>query len=288
MDNIEKISQKKYGISRKLSNILTHGGLLFFMVIQLFPLYWLITFSFKNNVEIFAGNVLGLPETLKFDNYQAALSNGDVMRYLLNSTFITAVVIVVTCILSAMAAYGITRMRWKLSRPVLILFLLGIMVPLHAVLLPLFIVLNTVKLIDTYWALLIPYTAFSFPMAIFIFNGFLESIPKEMEEAALIDGCNIYQTFFMIIMSLLKPAMATVAIFTFLKTWNELMFATTFINSRVYRTLTVGIMSFTSQYKTDWGAIGASLLIAALPAILIYVILSKQVQDSIRSGGLKG
>lgn len=275
-------------MSLKVRNTLTQVGLLIFLVIQLFPLYWLITFSFKNNVEIFAGNVIGFPEQLRFDNYTAALANGDVIRYFMNSVFVTGFVIVVTCVLAAMAAYGITRMRWKLSKPVLIIFLLGIMVPLHAVLLPLFLVLNTVNLIDTYWALLIPYTAFALPMAIFIFNGFLESIPKEMEEAALIDGCNIYQTFFLIIASLLKPAMATVAIFTFLRTWNELMFATTFINSRDYRTLTVGIMSFTGQYSTDWGAIGASLLIAALPAILIYIVLSKQVQDSIRVGGLKG
>ncbi len=275
-------------MKRLLGKTLTQTSLVLFALLQLFPLYWLITFSFKDNVEIFAGNVLGLPKSWALDNYREALSNGDVLRYLFNSSFITIVVIVVTCLLSAMAAYGITRMKWKLSRPVLILFLLGIMIPLHAVLLPLFLVLNTLKLIDTYWALIIPYTAFAFPMAIFIFNGFLENIPKEMEEAALIDGCSIYQTFFRIILALLKPAMATVAIFTFLKTWNELMFATTFINSRNFRTLTVGIMSFTSQYKTNWGAIGASLLIAALPAVVIYIVLSKQVQDSIRTGGLKG
>lgn len=274
--------------TRRISKGFTQAFLVAFCVIQLFPLYWLITFSFKNNVEIFAGNVIGLPKTWRFDNYIDALSNGDVMRYFFNSVLVTGLVIVVTCIVSSMAAYGITRMRWRFSKVVLTLFLLGIMVPLHAVLLPLFLVLNTVDLIDTYLALIIPYTAFAIPMAIFIFTGFLESIPKEMEEAALIDGCSIYQTFFRIIMNLLKPAMATVAIFTFLRTWNELMFATTFINSRSYRTLTVGIMSFTSQYRTNWGAIGASLLIAALPAVLIYIILSKQVQESIRAGGVKG
>lgn len=272
----------------KIFNGLRFTGLVLFAFLQLFPLYWLITFSFKNNVEIFAGNVVGLPETWHFDNYSRALSNGDVARYLFNSVFVTGIVIGLTCVLAAMAAYGITRMRWKFSKPVLVLFLLGIMIPLHAVLLPLFLVLNKVNLLDSYWALIVPYTAFALPVAIFIFTGFLESIPREMEEAALIDGCNIYQTFFKIIMSLLKPAMATVAIFTFLSTWNELMFATTFINSRAYKTLTVGIMSFTSQYRTDWGPIGASLLIAALPAILIYIILSKQVQDSIRAGSVKG
>jgi raffinose/stachyose/melibiose transport system permease protein len=276
--------KKKKTISKVMLQMILGG----FVFIQLFPLYWLLTFSLKNNLEIFGGNIMGLPEHFRIENYVYALRNGDIMLYLFNSAFVTTVTVVCSCFFGAMAAYAIVRMRWKLAKTVLNFFLLGTMIPLHAVLLPLFLTLNKAGILNSYWALIIPYTAFALPMAIFIFTGFLETIPKEMEEAACMDGCGIYQTFLVIIMPLLKPALATVSIFTFLSTWNELMFATTFITDRKFKTMTVGIMSFVSQYRTEWGPIGASLVIAVIPTIVIYVLMSKQIQESFRAGGLKG
>lgn len=282
------VKGKRRRAKKTVSQVILQAILIGFAFIQLFPLYWLLTFSFKNNAEIFAGNILGLPEKLRFENYAAALHNGDVILYFFNSAFVTLVSVSLACFFGAMASYGIMRMRWKLAVPVLNLFLLGTMIPLHAVLLPLFLSLNKVGLLNSYMALILPYTAFALPMAIFIFTGFLETIPKEMEEAACIDGCGIYRTFLLIIMPLLKPAIATVSIFTFLSTWNELMFATTFITDRQFKTLTVGIMSFVSQYRTNWGPIGASLVIAVVPMILIYALMSKQIQESFRAGSTKG
>jgi len=257
-------------------------------VVQFFPLYWLVSFSLKNNAEIFAGNIIGLPESFRFSNYSAAIANGEILRYFLNSVFVTFSTVVVSSVLAAMAAYAIVRMEWKLSKLTLILFLTGLMIPLHAVLLPLFVLLRDLDLLNSYLALLLPYSAFSLPVAIFIFSGFLESIPREMEEAAFIDGASIYRTFFSIILPMLKPAIATVAIFTFLSNWNELMFAVTFISDKAFKTLPVGIRAFVSQYSTDWGPIGASMVIAVLPTIIIYALLSKQVQESFRAAGIKG
>jgi len=257
-------------------------------VIQLFPLYWLVSFSLKNNTEIFAGNIIGLPQVYRFSNYTAALANGEIIGYFLNSVLVTCTTVIVSSLLGAMAAYAIVRMKWKLSKITLLLFLTGLMIPLHAVLLPLFIVLRDLDMLNSYLALILPYTAFSLPVAIFIFTGFLESIPKEMEEAACIDGANIYRTFFSIIIPMLKPAIATVAIFTFLSNWNELMFAVTFISDKAFKTLPVGIRAFVSKYTTDWGPIGASMVIAVLPTIGIYTLLSKQVQESFRAAGIKG
>jgi raffinose/stachyose/melibiose transport system permease protein len=125
-------------------------------------------------------------------------------------------------------------------------------------------------------------------MAIFIFTGFYETIPRELEESACMDGCSIYRIFSSIMLPMIRPAIVTVAIFTYLQNWNELLFAVTFIKSRNLKTLTAGVMSLVSQYRTEWGQIGAGLLLTAIPSLLIYTFLSKQVQESFRAGAIKG
>ncbi|WP_069999219.1 carbohydrate ABC transporter permease [Cellulosilyticum sp. I15G10I2] len=262
--------------------------LVLFAVIQIYPLIWLILFSFKDNNEIFGGNVAGLPEIWRIQNYGSAISQANVMKYFVNSVFVTTVTIVLVVLLASMTAYAIYRMKWKLSNITLMIILLGLMIPIHAALLPLFMVLKNLKLLNTFWALIIPYTAFGIPMAIFILGSFLSGIPKELEEAAAIDGCSIYRIFSSVILPLIKPAIATVSIFTYLSTWNELMFAVTFINKKEFKTLTVGIMSMVGNYVTKWGEIGAGLVIATFPTILIYILLSEQVQNSLTAGAVKG
>lgn len=257
-------------------------------IIQLYPIFWLLLFSLKNNTEIFGGNVLGLPRTWQFVNYSTAMTSGNVGIYFLNSLLVTVITIVVSSIFIATASYAIVRMKWKLSKITLTVFLLGLMIPIHAALLPLFVILKNLGLLNTYLALIVPYVAFALPMGVFILTGFLYSIPRELEEAACIDGCNIYQIFYKIIMPLVRPGLATVAIFTYLSTWNELMFANTFINNENMKTLTVGIMSLSGQYTTDWGPIGAGLMIATIPTLIIYALLSDQVQKSLIVGAVKG
>ena len=257
-------------------------------VIQLYPLIWLVLVSFKNNAEIFGGNVLGLPKVWNISNYISALTTGNVARYLLNSVIVTGSTIIISSILIATSSYAITRMKWKFSKLTLIIFLLGMMVPIHSTLLPLFLILRQLHILNTYMALIIPYVAFALPMGIFVMTSFLEGIPKELEEAACVDGCNIYQIFYKIVLPLLKPSLATVAIFTYLSSWNELMFANTFLNDPKFATLPVGIMSMAGQHATDWGPILAGLVIATLPSILLYIPLSNQVQKSLMTGAVKG
>lgn len=259
-----------------------------FLIVQLFPLYWLGMFSLKSSQEVFTGNILGPPSQWMWSNYKSAISNGKIVLYFFNSLLVTVSSVSLTILLSAMAAYAITRMKWRLSRGVLIFFLMGVMIPLHAALLPLFQILSSMEILNSYLSLIIPYTAFGLPVAIFIFSGFYQSIPYEMEESAAMEGCTILRTFFSIILPLITPAIATVAIFTFLTNWNELMFAVTFISREAYRTLTVGIVSLASRYRTDWGAIGAAMMIGVLPSILFYLLMSKQVQASMRAGAVKG
>ena len=269
-----------------------NGSKYFFLIvvalIQLFPLYWLITFSLKSNIEIFGENVIGLPQSWRFENYIEAVTKAGIMRYFLNSVFYSVITVFVAGLITAMAAYAISRMIWNLKGFVFGFFSIGIMIPAQAALLPLFQVLDKLGLKGGYMGLLIPYIAGAIPMSVMILSGFFKGIPKEMEEAAYLDGCGIFRCFFEIMIPIIRPALATASIFSFLGTWNELMLANTFVDKDIYRTLPVGIMSFAGQYSTDWGLIGAGMVIATLPTILIYFILSNQVQESLVAGAIKG
>lgn len=193
-------------------------GLYIFLIIwavfQLFPLYWLFTFSLKSNKEIFGGNILGFPEVWHWENYATVFTQGHIYRYMLNSLFVATVTIILTGLLASMASYAIVRLTWKLSNFAYMLFLTGMMLSMQAVLLPLYINLRSIR--DTLWSLIIPYTAFNLPMAILLISGNLRTIPREMEEAAFIDGASVYRLFFQIILPLLKPILSTVAILNFL------------------------------------------------------------------------
>jgi len=288
MQNTDVAAIKKPAHKIHIGRIIVFTLLVIWGIIQVYPIFWLFLFSFKNNTEIFGGNVLGFPKVWQFSNYSTAMTSGNVGIYFLNSLIITVVTIIVSSILIATTSYAIVRMKWKLSKVTLTVFTMGLMIPLHAALLPLFVILKNLGLLNTHLALIVPYVAFALPMGIFIMTGFLYSIPRELEEAACIDGCNIYQIFLRIILPLIRPGLATVAIFTYLSTWNELMFANTFISDEKIKTLTVGIMSLSGQYQTDWGPIGAGLMIATIPTLIIYAFLSEQVQKSLIVGAVKG
>ncbi len=258
-------------------------------LVQLFPLYWLFTFSLKSNAEIYdSAHVLSLPQYWRFENYTNALLNGGILTYFMNSIIYTVVSVVASGILAAMAAYAIARMRWKLSNATYMVFTLGLMIPTQATLLPLFLLMDNLGLRYGYLGLLIPYTVFAIPMTVMILYGFYRSIPKDIEEAAYIDGCGIFRMFFRIILPIVKPAISTASIFAFLGTWNELLFANTLVDDQMFKPLTVGIMSFVGEHNTDWGIIGAGMVIATLPAILIYSVLSDKIQDSLIVGAVKG
>ncbi|MBR6767295.1 MAG: carbohydrate ABC transporter permease, partial [Clostridia bacterium] len=142
--------------------------------------------------------------------------------------------------------------------------------------------------LNTYWALIIPYSAFSLAMGILISIGFMGDIPYDLDEAAFLDGCGVWGTFLRVIAPLMTPAIATLGIYTFLQCWNELMFANVFISRDILKTLPVGVQSLSGQYTTEWGPIGAALSLATIPTLLVYVFLSKQIQDSFIAGAVKG
>lgn len=263
--------------------------LIFWALVNLYPIYWMFTFSLKDNAEIFGENVSGLPKHWIWSNYTEALHTGNMPRYFLNSAIVAVVTIVITMFASMMATYAMTRLVWAGRKKMNDFFMLGLTIPIHASIVPIYVTLSRLHMLNNYWSLIIPYSAFSLSMAILVCTGFMNKIPYELDEAACIDGCGTWETFFKIIVPLMTPAYGTVGIYTFLQCWNELMFANIFISNSKFRTLPVGVQALSGQYTTDWGPIGAALVIATFPTLIVYVFLSKKVQESfVAAGAVKG
>ena len=274
--------------TNKSTKIISYLGLILWMLVNLFPVYWMFTFSLKNNEEIFGKNVAGLPQHWLWSNYTEAMNTGHMGRYFLNSGIVAVSTILITLAVALMATFALTRMIWKRRRTMNKFFMLGLTIPIHASIVPIYVTLSRMHLLNTRWALIIPYAAFSLAMAILVCTGFMNEIPRELDESACIDGCNVWGIFFRIIVPLMKPAVATVGIYTFLQCWNELMFANIFISKSALKTLPVGIQALSGQYTTAWGPIGAALVIATFPTLFMYIFLSRRIQESFIAGAIKG
>ena len=275
---------KKFSIGAVITTVV----LLLWSALQIFPIYWMLTFSLKENSEIFGANIIGLPHKWLFSNYTTALQSGNMFRYLLNSVIVTAATILITVVAATAATYALTRMVWHGRKIANGLFMLGITLPINAVILPIFLALSKVHLTDSYCALIIPYSAFALSMSIMSASSFMEGIPLEIEEAACLDGCSVYGIFWHAILPMMKPALSTLSIFIFLQAWNELMYAVIFISNSAYRTVTVGIQNLSGSFTTDWGPIGAALVIATFPVLIIYAFFSSKIQEGLVAGAVKG
>ena len=273
---------------KTIGQILSYVVLVLWAIISVFPVYWMLTFSLKTNEEIFGENVIGLPKYWVWENYTRAMNTGNMPLYFLNSVIVAVSTIIITLLASVMATYAITRLDWKGRKSMNKFFMLGLTIPIHASIVPLYTTLAKLKMLNSYFALILPYSAFSLAMGILISIGFMGDIPYDLDEACFLDGCGVWGTFMRVIAPLMMPAVATVGIYTFLQCWNELMFANVFISKDSLKTLPVGVQALSGQYTTDWGPIGAALSIATIPTLLVYVFLSKQIQDSFIAGAVKG
>lgn len=258
------------------------------VVTQLYPLFWLVLYSLKTNEEIMNGSFFAFPKAFQWHNYKEAYEQGSYLKYLGNSVLVTGITMFFVILLSSMVAYAISRFRWRYGNAVLLVFMLGLMIPLQATLLPLMIIFKNMNILNTHLSLILPYIAFSTPIAVFILSGFMKSLPHEIEESAFVDGASIYRIFRSVIMPISVPPMMTVCILTFITIWNEYILAATFISAEKLKTLPFGVYTFVSQYSVNYGNIGAFLIMGALPVILIYFILSERITKGMVAGAVKG
>lgn len=272
----------------KIGKVVLWIVLIMVAVIQLFPLIWLVDFSLGSSNEMFTNGLLIIPEKIRWDNYVKAFVDGNFLHYLKNSILINTLAVALVVIISIMAAFACQRMKWKLSGLVSTLLVMGMMIPIHATLLPNYKIYNMLHLTDTIWALLIPYVAFSLPQGMFLMTGFIQAAPKELEEAAVMDGCGIYRIVFQIITPILKPSIATVAIMTFLNNWNEFMMASTYLSTPKWKTLPFSVLEFTGEYSSNYAVQFAVMALTAAPAVIVYVILNKHITKGVAMGAVKG
>ncbi|MNW23529.1 Trehalose transport system permease protein SugB [compost metagenome] len=276
------------GPLRKLGYVLLYLILCVVAVFQLFPLVWLLLFSLKNNQEVFNLPPLSLPGELRWENYGKVWSAGNISVYFLNSVWITLTATLLTVILGSLVTFAITRMKWRGSSFVLGLFMVAMMIPVHSTLIPLFSIFNRIGLTDHPLSLILAYVAFNMPITILILLGFYYALPREVEEAAVMDGCSVHRVFFQVVLPMTGSVLATTTIINMIYNWNEFIFVNTFISSDVLKTLTVGVQNFIGQYTTDWGAIGATLMISILPILVMFLFLSDRIVEGIAAGSVKG
>lgn len=258
-----------------------------FALMMIYPLYWLFMSAFKTNEEFFKFPY-ALPKEWTFDNILRAWEVANLGRAMINSTIVTISATLLTIFVGALTAYVLSRFSFRIKGFLMAFFLLGMLIPIHSTLVPLFTIMNKVGLLDTYLALILPYTSFQLPIAIFLTVAYMSSIPKELEEAAYIDGANYWGIFFKVMFPLSIPALATVAILSFLQYWNEFVFALVFINDSQLKTLPLSLSIFSDGYTTDYGLTMAAMAIAVIPTIIMYLIFQEQIMKGMVAGAVKG
>ena len=262
--------------------------IIFFAVYTLFPLIWLIISSLKTNFEFLAGSSFALPKVPQWQNYVNALAVAGLGRMLLNSVFVGLAATAVNVIIASMGAYCISRFRFKGREKIFTLFTAGILVPLNALMVPYFVIINKLGLYNTYGGMILLYCAIGIPMSTFLIRGLMDSVPMELEEAAYIDGCGFFGRFFYLILPLSRTGIVTAATFEFLTCWNEFVFANLIVSSEKLRTVQVGIRYFTNQFSTDYVSMYAAIVISIIPSILGYIIFQEQIIAGMTSGAVKG
>ncbi|SHJ63030.1 raffinose/stachyose/melibiose transport system permease protein [Anaerocolumna jejuensis DSM 15929] len=258
-----------------------------FAFTSVYPLFWMFINSFKDTDVIMTGDSFRLPEVWKYRNYTDAIFERQIPKFFLNSVVVTACTLVLTIIVSTMLAYALTRMRWKLSGKINNLIMLGILLPSQIVIVPIFIMLRQMHLINNPVSLILTISAFNIAMSTIMASSFMKGIPFEMEEAAVMDGAGLFTILFRIIMPLIKPAIASMSINIFINSWNEFIYALVLITGEKYRTLPIALMNYSSgKYGTDYGGMFAAMVITSILPILLFLFFSNEVEKTLSAGAI--
>lgn len=261
--------------------------LMFITLISAGPLLWIVMSSFKTNQEILQ-SAFALPSRIGLDGYAAALSMSPIFQYYGNSLLIAGLSTALGVLMVAMAAYVIVRVPFRGSKALLMLFSSSLLVPVAALLMPIYIIFTRIGLYDTKLGLMIVYAALGLPTSLFILRAHFQGVPRELEEAAFVDGGGFLRIFLSIVLPVVKPGLAAAAVMQFLTSWNEFMFALILTKSNQNRTIPLALSYFTSQFTFNYTAMFAALVMVVLPSILIYVLLQEQITDSLVAGSVKG
>lgn len=260
---------------------------IFYLVVSFLPFVFMVLNSFKEKFEMLTKGVFTLPDSLNFSNYTEVLTGG-FGRYFFNSVIVLAISLSALLFLAACASYPLARFRFKLANPIYAGIVACMSIPVHITLIPVFRMAKSTGLYDSIWALIGPYIAFAVPISVFILTSFMKEIPREIEESAEIDGCGKIQMFFSMILPLVKPGLATLAIYNGVNMWNEFSFAYTLTQSSANRTLPLAIWEFQGQYSMNTPMIMAVLTLTLLPMIVMFIIFQDKLVKGMTAGAVKG
>ncbi|HEX5000752.1 MAG TPA: carbohydrate ABC transporter permease [Terriglobia bacterium] len=269
-----------------------HSGLglvfaLAWLAVSGLPFYFMIQSGFKKQFDLLSAPFWTLPKQWAIENYQTVLG-GAFLHSLLNSVIVVSVSVLLILAAASMAAFAFARVHFRFNRALFAIVIAGLVIPVHVTLIPVYLLTTRMGLYDTLWALIGPYVAFNLPISVFILTEFMRDIPRELEEAARLDGAGAFSIFWRIALPLSKPGLATVAIYNAVALWNEFVFAYVLTSSPANRTLPLAIWDYQGQYAANIPLIMAVLSLSVLPLILIYIVAQERVTGGMMAGAIKG
>jgi raffinose/stachyose/melibiose transport system permease protein len=257
------------------------------LVVTVYPAIWMHITAVRTNRDLFR-RPWGLPDQIHWENFATAFERSPIPLYFMNSIIVSAASVLIILLLAALAAYPFARLSFRGRDALFYMVVSGLMIPPHVALIPLMVLLSKLQLLGTRFALILPNVAFGLPFAVLLLRSFFLTVPRDLEDAARLDGCTRAGVFWHVMFPLARPTLAVVATFSFVGTWNEFLFALTFIQERALKTLPIGLMDFVGEVTTDWVLISAGLVIATLPVLIVYIVFQKQIIQSMMGGALRG
>jgi len=257
-------------------------------LIWLLPVVSVLLTSLRSQGDLFANGIFSWPKTFKWENFAKAWDAGDFSVYFKNSLFVILLKVPAGILISALAAYPLAKISFKLSQPMFIFFLVGLAVPIQVALQPLVIMMRDLGLSNTLFALMPPYIAFGIPLQVLVLRGFFRQIPSELVEAARVDGASELSIFFRVMVPLSVPALAALAIIDTLATWNEFLLALVLISEKSSRTVPIGLMQFQGEHSSDYTVLMAGVALSIIPVLIIFLLLQRYFVTGLTAGAVKG
>lgn len=256
-------------------------------ILCLYPIFWLLYSSMKTATE-FDMDAISLPKHPSLTNYALVIETVDMFRYILNSAIIAVCSVFLIILFSFILGYFLSRFKFRGKRLILAIFMVGLLMPTHSLMVPIYIIFSRLNLNDHLLTLVLPYLCFQLPIGLYLVESYVHSIPPEMEESATIDGASFSRTLFSIIFPMTMPILVTVGIISFFFCWNEFSFALILINKMSLRTVPLGLTLFNGAYITSYPEMMAAMVIATIPTLILYILFSRRIMDGMVAGAIKG
>ncbi|MFR4986272.1 MAG: carbohydrate ABC transporter permease [Lachnospirales bacterium] len=269
-----------------LATIIQYIFLIAMAMMFIMPLLFTLVSSLKDNREIF-GSPFALPETYRFENYVVAWKEANMSKYFFNSIFISISTVVVLAIVSSMAAFIIARFNFKLNKIIFVFFLIGMMIPMHTILVPITYIIGSLNLKNNLFVLILLYVGFSIPFSVMVLTNFMRGINQSLEEAATIDGANYMQIYRHVALPLTVPAISTISIFNFLSAWNNVLFPLLFINDAKLKPISLGLLNFNGERGSQYGPLMAAIAITVFIPLVIYLLFQEKIEGGLAAGSVK-